>query len=103
MARVTWTDQALEDLEAICHYIARDAPLYATVFANRAFESTDRLERHPLSGRAVPEVGREDIREIILGNYRIIYRVLPDEVEVLTVHHGARRLDTFKPAPGGFR
>jgi toxin ParE1/3/4 len=40
----------------------------------------------------VPELGRKDIREIIHGNYRIIYRVLPGEVEILTIHHGARLL-----------
>ena len=40
----------------------------------------------------VPEVGRDEIREIIVQSYRIIYRVLPDEVEILTIHHGARLL-----------
>jgi toxin ParE1/3/4 len=94
MAKVTWTEQALEDLEAVCLFIARDAPRYAELFADQVFKVTDRLEDFPLSGRVVPEIGREDIREIILGNYRIIYRVLPEEVEILTVHHGARELDT---------
>jgi addiction module RelE/StbE family toxin len=93
MVKITWTDQALEDLEAICLYIARDALQYAKIFAIRAFEATDRLEKFPLSGRIVPEVGHEDIREIILGNYRIIYRIIPKEVEILTVHHGSRLLD----------
>jgi addiction module RelE/StbE family toxin len=93
MAKVTWTEQALEDLEAICLFIARDAPRYAELFADQVFKATDRLEDFPLSGRVVPEFGREDIREIIFGNYRIIYRVLTKEVEVLTVHHGARVLN----------
>jgi plasmid stabilization system protein ParE len=43
-------------------------------------------------GRGVPEIDRHDIREVIVQNYRIIYRLLPDEVEILTVHHGARPL-----------
>jgi addiction module RelE/StbE family toxin len=94
MAKVTWTEQALEDLEAICLFIARDAPRYAELFADQVFKATDRLEDFPLSGRVVPEFGREDIREIIFGNYRIIYRVLTKEVEVLTVHHGAREIDS---------
>ncbi len=65
-------------------------------FADRAFAVTERLTNFPLSGRVVPEVGKKSIREIILGNYRIIYRVLPDEVEILTVHHGARQIDSSK-------
>lgn len=47
----------------------------------------------PRSGRVVPELGRDDIREIFVQSYRIIYRARPDTVEILTVHHGARVLD----------
>ncbi|GFP22001.1 hypothetical protein HKBW3S06_01227 [Candidatus Hakubella thermalkaliphila] len=97
MARVSWTPQALEDLEAICIFIARDAPQYARLFAARAFQIADRLTDFPFSGRVVPEIGREDVREIIFGNYRIIYRVLGDEVEILTIHHGGRLLKGIHP------
>ena len=96
MAQVTWTEQALEDLDSICLFIARDAPRYAELFADRVFRATDRLERFPYSGRIVPEIGREEIREIIVQGYRVIYRVLPDAVEILTVHHGARLLEGFE-------
>jgi len=92
VVRVSWTDQALEDLDAICLFIARDAPRYAEIFADRVFGAVERLENFPHSGRVVPEIGRKDIREIIFGNYRIIYRLLSDEVEILAVHHGARHL-----------
>ncbi|MGH7378730.1 MAG: type II toxin-antitoxin system RelE/ParE family toxin [Candidatus Methylomirabilales bacterium] len=95
MAQVSWTSQALDDVEAICLFIARDAPRYAEVFADRVFRVTDRLARFPRSGRVVPEIGREDIREILVQSYRVIYRLLSDEVEILTVHHGARRLKDF--------
>lgn len=57
--------QALEDLEAICLFIARDAPQIAAVFAGRAFRATDRLADFPYSGRIVPELNMEHIREII--------------------------------------
>ena len=93
MAEVTWTLQALDDLDAVCLLIARDKPGIAQVFATRAFEATDRLVDFPRSGRIVPEVGRDDVREIFVHSYRIIYRIKPDEVEILTVHHGARLLD----------
>lgn len=97
MAKVAWTAQALDDLEAVCLFIARDSPRFAEMFAHRAFRATDRLADFPNLGRVVPEIGRNDIREIILQNYRIIYRVLADEVEILTVHHGARLLQGLEP------
>ena len=96
MAQVKWTPQALDDLEAICLFIARDAPQIGAVFADRAFRATDRLADYPRSGRIVPEVDIENIREIILGNYRLIYRIREDQVQVVTVHHGARLLDVGK-------
>lgn len=96
MAQVRWTPQALDDLDAICLFIARDAPQVAAVFADRAFCATDRLVDHPRLGRIVPELEIETIREIILGNYRIIYRIREDEVQIVTVHHGARLLNIGK-------
>ena len=92
MAQVRWTPQALDDLDAICLFIARDAPQVAAVFADRAFQIADRLASYPRSGRLVPELEVENIREIILGNYRLIYRIKELEVQILTVHHGARLL-----------
>ena len=96
MAEVKWTLQALDDLEAICLFIGRDAPQVASVFAHRAFRATDRLADFPHVGKIVPELEHENIREIILGNYRIIYRIREDQVHVVTVHHGARLLDIRK-------
>jgi plasmid stabilization system protein ParE len=92
VATVTWTAQALDDLEAVCLYIARDAPHIASVFAARSFDATDRLADFPLSGRMVPEVGRPEIREVFVYSYRIIYRCTGDKVVILTIHHGARLL-----------
>jgi toxin ParE1/3/4 len=89
MAEVTWTDQALDDLDAVCLFIARDAPRYAERFADRLFETAQHLATFPRAGRVVSEFGREDVRETIVQNYRVVYRVLPDEVEILTIHHGA--------------
>ena len=60
----------------------------------KVFEVIERLESFPESGRIVPELNRKKIREIILGNYRIIYRIKKDIVEILTVYHSARLLET---------
>ena len=92
MAEVVWTRQAAEDLEEIRRFIARDSEHYAALVYRRLVESVDRLELFPLSGRVVPEFGRESIREVIWGNYRIVYRVRGTLVEVLTVFHGSRLL-----------
>ena len=100
MACVRWSHQALADLEAIGDFIARDAPSVAQVFVERVFAAVTRLEVFPQSGRIVPEIGQEDVREIIFGSYRIVYVVSEDEVNILTVFHAARLL---RPSdlPGG--
>ena len=96
MVKVNWTEQALEDLDAICTFIARDSPYFANIFANEVFSKTENLKMFPLSGRIVLELNQKEIREIIYGNYRIIYRILPDEIEILTIHHSAMILDKSK-------
>ena len=93
MARLRWTPQAVEDIEAICAYIERDSKTYARIFASRIVDRITALEAFPKAGRIVPESNREDVREILDGNYRIIYRLLEGEVQILTVHHSARLLD----------
>lgn len=73
-----------------------DARLMAATFADRILRATDRLATLPRSGRVVPEVGREIIREIFVSNYRIIYRVGKGDVHILTIHHGARLPDSMR-------
>lgn len=94
MARVIWSPQALEDLTNIRRFIAADAPRTARRFIQKIFDSVERLERHPLSGGRVPELMAEEFREVLLRRYRIIYRVQsPEQVEIVTVHHGSRLLN----------
>ncbi|MFW5871198.1 MAG: type II toxin-antitoxin system RelE/ParE family toxin [Verrucomicrobiota bacterium] len=66
---------------------------YAQLFAIDVLRAADRLIDFPESGRMVPEAGNPVIREIIFGNYRIVYRFRKDTVEILTVYHGSRLLD----------
>ena len=96
MARIRWTPQALGDIEAICKFIARDSDHFAHLFANKVFEKSKTLEVFPNAGRVVPESNQETIREIFHGNYRIIYRIIKDEVQVLTIHHSARLFDVSR-------
>jgi plasmid stabilization system protein ParE len=59
----------------------------------RIFNASERLAAFPESGRIVPEVGRSEVREVLVGKYRLMYQLLPEEVEVLTVIHGSRLLE----------
>ncbi len=93
MAKVTWTTQSLDDIEAISQYISRDSNFYASLFTKNIFKKVEILETFPISGRIVPESGSKNIREIFHGSYRIIYRIKYDLVEILTIHHGSQILD----------
>jgi len=96
MAPVRWTPQAADDLDAIAEFISRDSPQFAGLLVADVLQIVDQLADFPQSGRIVPEIGDKSIREVIQGNYRIIYRLRSEAVEVLTVHHGARLLDPEK-------
>jgi toxin ParE1/3/4 len=91
---VRWTEQAVGDLEAIRRYIERDSPQYGHLVAERLFNATSRLEAFPRSGRIVPELGREEVREIIVGEYRIVYRVESDAVILITIFRSSRLFPT---------
>ncbi len=96
MAEIRWTLQAINDLEAISEFISRDSVYYARLFVNKVVNSTERLKEFPQSGRILPELNQDHIREILLGNYRIIYHVKSDIVNILTVYHSARLLNIDK-------
>ncbi len=81
---------ARDDLREIRSYIAGDSERYARLVVRELVGAVGRLRAYPLSGRIVPELGRPTLREVIEGTYRIVYRVTPDQVEVLTVVHAAR-------------
>jgi len=92
MAHLIWSPQAADDLEAVCQYIARDSEEYARTFARRILALTDTIAEFPQAGRVVPEMEAPDLRERVVGHYRVIYRTKPDAVEIVTIIHGARLL-----------
>lgn len=96
MAEVRWTPQAADDLEAITAFIARDSAHYASLFAINMLHAVERLVDFPESGRIVPERNDPQVREIIFGNYRIVYRLRQRTAELLTIHYAARPLDLSK-------
>ncbi|MEP7197956.1 MAG: type II toxin-antitoxin system RelE/ParE family toxin [Saprospiraceae bacterium] len=92
MVKVIWTELALEDLKFIQHYITIDSALYANRFISKIVSRVRQLETFPKSGRIVPEFRLENIRELIEGNYRIVYKVDSGDVFVARVQHSAMLL-----------
>ncbi|MCU7850401.1 MAG: type II toxin-antitoxin system RelE/ParE family toxin [Candidatus Thiodiazotropha sp. (ex Lucinoma kastoroae)] len=80
-------------------YIARDVPYYAESFIDQLIDASDKRQDHPRMGRCVAEANhRDDIRELIVQGYRIIYRVTT-EIHVLSVTHGSRDLSAKERKP----
>lgn len=93
MAQVRWTSQAVEDIGSIAEFISQDSTHYASLFVSDILAAAERLERFPKIGRVVPEFNDSSIREIILGDYRIVYRLKNDVAVILTVFHGGKLFD----------
>lgn len=93
MAEVKFTDQSIDDLNDIAEYISNDSVFYAELQIQKLINRTDILENFPLIGRIVPELNLKSIREIIEGNYRIIYKVVNKSmIHILTFYHSRRKL-----------
>lgn len=90
--KVEWSPLALDRVSDIASFIARDNPAAAERWINELFDAVERLAEFPESGRIVPEVGVQRIRELIFGAYRVIYSVR-GKVEILTVRRGSQMLD----------
>lgn len=88
--RVSWTPRALRDLREIGSYIGRDSPDAAHRWVDRLLERGERTADAPHAGRIVPEIQREDVREVFLKSYRIVYQLRRDEIAILTVFEGHR-------------
>lgn len=98
MVEVRWTDQSLMDIENIAGFIAKDSERYAAIQVERFFEETEILTSFPYAGRIVPEIKNQYIREIIFGNYRIIYKIVSsDKIDILTIHHSSRPIKKDSP------
>ncbi|MBM4083261.1 MAG: type II toxin-antitoxin system RelE/ParE family toxin, partial [Planctomycetes bacterium] len=88
--RIKWSEPALVDLEEIRDYIAKDSEYYATRLVEKIIQAVEALERFPAMGRVVPEAQDQSIRELLVANYRVMYRIETERVLVLAAMHGAR-------------
>lgn len=95
-APVVWTRPALDSLLDLVRHLQADNPAAARQFAAAIKTKAARLEKFPESGRTVPEFPTDGLRELIVSDYRVIYRVLktPASVQILAIRHGARLLES---------
>jgi addiction module RelE/StbE family toxin len=90
--RIVWSPKAVEDVEAIASYIARDSPSYAAAVVQKILEITGKLPENAKKGRLIPEFEESTIIEQFAYSYRLIYRVEAETVTVAAVIHGKRLL-----------
>ena len=90
--KIFWSPLAVERTSEIAEYITIDNPSAAIAWVEKVFEKVDLLKLSPKMGREVPEISRKEIREIIFGNYRIIYRIEKKKISILTIRHGKQIL-----------
>jgi plasmid stabilization system protein ParE len=90
MAQVIWAPTALSDAQSIAEYVARDSADQAALLVRRFIEAADRLAEFPQSGRIIPEVADPDCREVVVGSYRVMYRLEVGQVWITGIVHGAR-------------
>ncbi|MDD3517920.1 MAG: type II toxin-antitoxin system RelE/ParE family toxin [Chromatiales bacterium] len=89
---VKWSPEAVEDLEAIAEYIARDSEHYARAVVAEMLSVSRSVDEFPLIGHVVPEIGDERLRERFVYSYRLVYRLGSGDVLIVAVIHGKRLL-----------
>jgi plasmid stabilization system protein ParE len=95
--RIIWSPRAASHLERICEFIAGDSPVYARIFAQKVMALVKSIPAYPQTGRIVPEYNDTNLREKVYGDYRIIYRIADDRIEIAAICHGARQLERVLP------
>jgi toxin ParE1/3/4 len=100
MVKIVWTNASIKDLREIFEYISVDSIRYANLSVNKIYQKVQIISLNPYSGKIVPEFKNSLIRELVIGNYRTIYRVKSDiQVDILRVYHTARHLEKGKILP----
>ena len=89
---IHWTQNAINHLANIYEYISINSPTYALRMVDKIISRSEQIADQPYSGRKVPEYDSDDVRELTEKPYRIIYRIKPDQIDVVAVIHGAQQL-----------
>jgi len=89
---IAWSPLAVDRASEIACYIAQDKPSAAEKWIKTVFLKVKQLKTSPETGRIVPEIRNNQFRELIYGNYRIIYRIEAEQISILTIRHGKQIL-----------
>lgn len=93
MVSITFTNRAVEDLDAIGEYHAHYSPAYANLIQDSIIAKADLLRQHPEMGRQVPELELPYLRELIHKSYRIVYKIVsPAQIDIITIQHSSRNM-----------
>lgn len=90
---IIWSPRAAENLEEICGYIAKNSEHYAALVAQRIIGIIESIPKFPHSGRIVPEYESKSLREKFYRQYRIVYRIKNNIIEIVAISHGAKLLN----------
>jgi toxin ParE1/3/4 len=93
VVEIRWSDLADENLQDIHDFIAKDSIRYADKEITKIFKRVEVLRTYPESGKIVLEFNKETVRELVEGNYRIVYKIFSEQsITILSVHHHSRLL-----------
>lgn len=90
--KIVWTENSVQDLLNIKLYIEQDAVERSESWVTELLEAGEGLSIFAERGRIVPEFNQKDLRELLIGNYRLVYRLQPDSIEIITVFEGHRQI-----------
>ena len=85
--KIIWSPLAQKRLSDITDYIAQDKPRAALNWVELVFDKVENLAAFPNSGRTVPELENKQYRELIIGNYRVIYKITEKQIQILTIRN----------------
>ncbi len=97
--RIIWSPLAVDQASEIADYIAQDNPTAAEKWGNTVFSKVEQLKSAPEIDRIIPEINNSQFRELIYGNYRIIYRIEKKQISILTIRHGKQILPINEITP----
>ena len=93
MIRITFTNRAIDDLDAINSYRSTYSPAYADHLIDTIITKVERLKTFLEMGRVVPEFGISYLRELIHDDYRIVYKIVNDaQIDIITIQHSSRNM-----------
>lgn len=94
--QVIWSPEVAEDIDSIVEYISQDSLFYAQSIVLKILETSRSIKKFPLIGRIVPEIGNENIREIFIYSYRLVYQLTNETIFIVAIIHGKRLLKDIR-------